>query len=135
MALVDSGNLLVWNTLKLYLPEGTRLSSVYRPAQAQLDFIVKAAKKEKYKFRKEPVLGDRSSWIGALEHLRKLKYKIAEPGRSKHQQGIAYDLAGPDLAKIEAAVRRAVADGSITLARKSANPILVETKNRCVHVE
>jgi hypothetical protein len=135
MALVDTGNLMVWNTLKHYLPPGTRLTSVYRPAQAQLDFIVRKAKKEGYKFTKPAVLGDRSSWIDALKFIRGKGYKVAEPGVSKHQSGVAYDLSGPDLSKIEAGVRKAVADGSITLLRTSKNPILRETTNHCVHVE
>jgi len=135
MALVDTGNQMVWHALKLYLPPGTRLTSVYRPAQAQLDFIVRKAKKEGYTFASQPLLSDRSSWIGALDFIRSKGYKVAEPGVSRHQKGIAYDLSGPDLNTIEAGVRKAVAEGRITLVRDSKSPILRETVNRCVHVE
>ena len=134
MSLVDTANVMVWYTLKPYLPPGTRLSSVYRPASAQLAFIVRKAKKEGYVFEKPPVLHDRDTWIGALQFLRDLDYKIAEPNKSMHQRGIAYDLVGKKLDDIEAGVRRAVKEGRITLA-KTKRPILRETKNNCVHVE
>lgn len=134
MPLVDTANVMVWNALKPYLPPGTRLTSVYRPASEQLAFIVRKAKKEGYVFDTPPVLRDRDSWIGALEFLRARDYKIAEPNKSMHQRGIAYDLAGPDLGRIEKAVHRAVADRRIVLS-KSKHPILRELKNHCVHVE
>jgi hypothetical protein len=77
---------------------------------------------------------DPSSWQGALDFIRDKGYKVAAPGRSAHQQGIAYDFTGPDLQRIESAIRKAVADRRITLAT-SKSAILVETQNRCVHVE
>lgn len=134
MPLMDVGNVLVWHALKLYLPPGTRLTSVYRSPNNQFNFIVQKARKHGYKFAKEPVLGDRSSWIGALEFVRTKGYKVAEPGKSYHQRGMAYDLAGPDLQKIKEAVLKAVAAGSIRLVNKSNN-LIIETQNRCVHVE
>jgi hypothetical protein len=135
MTLVDTGNLMIWYALRPYLPPGTRLTSVYRPAQAQLDFIVRKATKEGYHFAKPPVLGDRTSWAGALGFIRQKGYQVAEPGLSKHQRGMAYDLSGPDLDAIEAAVRKAVAAGRISLLRGSNRPIRPETINRCIHVE
>jgi hypothetical protein len=107
---------------------------VHRPAQAQLDFIVSKARRHGYSFTRTPLLRDRSSWQPALEFIRTKGYKVAEPGKSAHQLGIAYDFSGPDLGKIESAIRRAAADGKITLA-KSKSAILLETHNRCVHVE
>lgn len=135
MALVDTGNRLVWQALKLYLPLGTKLSSCYRPPQAQLDFIVQTARGRGYHFTKFPTLDDESSWSGALAFVRQEGFKVAAPGRSMHQRGMAYDLSGPDLSKIETAVRKAAADGRIRLVQGSPSSILREATNRCVHVE
>jgi hypothetical protein len=134
MAKVDVVNIMIWNELKSYLPRGTILSSVYRPDEHQLKIIVDLATKEKFKFTKPPTLGDRSSWAPALAFLRSKGYEIAEPGKSSHRLGIAYDLKGPDLSKIEAGVRRAVKDGRIMLAQ-TPKPIRHELVNKCVHVE
>jgi hypothetical protein len=46
---------------------------------------------------------------------------------------LAYDLSGSNLTEIEKAVRKAVADGRIRLARPDG--IIVEPHNCCVHVE
>src|SRR5689334_14917681 len=72
MSLVHTANVMVWHALKPYLPPGTRLTSVYRPASEQLAFIVRNAKKEGYVFDKPPVLLERDTWIGALQFLRGL---------------------------------------------------------------
>ena len=134
MPLVDVVNITVWYQLKPYLPLGTAVTSVRRSAKSQFDFIVTKASKHGYKFERSPTLSDPSTWEGALNFIRKKGYKVAAPGKSNHESGIAYDLSGPDLAKIEAAVRRAVADGVITLSG-SKSSILVERENHCVHVE
>ncbi|MGH7617044.1 MAG: hypothetical protein ACREPM_07450 [Gemmatimonadaceae bacterium] len=128
-------NELMWQALKLYLPPGTKLNSVRRPPQEQLDIIVKLARSNGYQFAGLPRLGDESSWSGALAFIRVKGFKVAAPGRSMHQKGLAYDLAGPDLNKIEAAVRKAVSDGRIKLVPGSKSAILQEPKNHCVHVE
>lgn len=135
MALMDTGNMLIWQALKLYLPVGTKLSSCYRPPQAQLNFITQTARAKGYRFTKPPVLSDEGSWTGALTFIRQKGFKVAAPGRSMHQRGLAYDLSGPDLSKIETAVRKAVADGRIRLVQGSRSAILREAKNHCVHVE
>jgi len=135
MALLDTGNTVIWNALKLYLPAGTRLTSVYRPAEAQLQIIVRKARQHGYAFTRAPRLHDRSSWIGALQFLHGKGYQIAEPGISRHQSGMAYDLVGPDLSAIERAVRKAVSEGRITLLRGAKHPLIRETVNHCVHVE
>jgi hypothetical protein len=135
MALIDTGNWLIWQALKLYLPPGTSLSSCYRPAQAQLSFIVQTARAKGYHFTQTPALNNEASWNGALAFIRQKGFKVAAPGRSMHQRGLAYDLSGPDLSKIETAVRKAVAEGRIRLVQGSPSAILRETKNRCVHVE
>lgn len=137
MARLDVGNQLVWQALKFYLPPGTLLTSVYRPAQAQFNIIVRNARKEGFVFAREPTLNDRSSWLEALLYLRKRHYQIAEPGKSLHQRALAYDLSGPDLRKIEVAVRKAVADKRIRLLHGAPRPIRIENiKNqKCVHVE
>jgi hypothetical protein len=132
---MDTGNMLIWQALKLYLPVGTRLSSCYRPPQAQLNFIVQTARAKGYHFARTPVLSDESSWNGALAFIRQKGYKVAAPGKSMHQRGLAYDLSGPDLSKIEAAVRKAVSYKRIRLVQGSPSAILRETKNGCVHVE
>ena len=135
MVLMDVGNQWVLQALKFYLPPGTRLTSVYRPAQAQLNIIVQKARKEGFVFARQPTLAVKSSWVEALQYLRKRGYKIAEPGISRHQSALAYDLSGPDLPKIEAAVRQAVADKRIRLVHGARHPILIEKVNKCVHVE
>jgi len=135
MAYVDTGNYLTWQALKSYLPLGTSLSSCYRPAQAQLAFIVRKAKKEGYTFARPAQLGDESSWSGALALLRKKGYKVAAPGKSNHQKGLAYDLSGPNLQAILTGVEKALAAGRITLLQDSRSSLIIEHKNRCVHVE
>jgi hypothetical protein len=132
--MMDVVNLTVWYQIKPYLPPGTRLTSVHRPAQAQLEFIVSKARKHGFVFQKAATLRERATWHPALEFIRTKGYKVAEPGKSAHQMGIAYDFSGPNLGKIEAAIRRAVADKRITLAQ-SRSAILVEKQNHCVHVE
>lgn len=135
MALLNATNAQIWQALKPYLPPGTSLTSVYRPAAAQLSFIVRKARAHGYRFSKPPVLEQRDTWEDALVFVRKKGYKVAAPGASNHQAGVAYDLSGPNLKKIEEAVRKAVAAGRITLLRTSKTPILPEPKNNCVHVE
>ncbi len=135
MALMDTGNWLVWQAIRFYLPPGTRLASVYRPPQAQLDFIVSKAKKEGHVFSRVPTLHDPSSWQEALKFIRSKGYKVAAPGTSMHQRGLAYDLSGPDLDAIVATVRKAVAHRRIRLVSGSKSSLLKEPKNACVHVE
>lgn len=134
MPVVDAVNLMVWNQIRLLLPAGTVLSSVKRPASAQLAVIVSKASALGYKFARTPTVEDASSWQGALDFLRKKGFKIAAPGRSNHQSGFAYDFTGPDLQAIRSAIMKAAADGRITLAN-SRSALLIEHKNHCVHAE
>jgi hypothetical protein len=134
MPVVDVVNLMVWNQLAPFLPPGSKLTSVRRPPAAQLQFIVNKAKVLGYKFSIAPTLYNPPSWQGALKFLRGKGFKVAAPGRSYHASGIAYDISGPNLALIEAAVRRAVDEKRITL-NKSPSAILIELQNHCVHVE
>jgi hypothetical protein len=131
---VDIVNVMIWNQLKPYLPQGTKLTSVRRTARAQLEFIVKTAEKRGYKFTRTPSVADPASWREAVALLRSKGLKVAPPGRSNHSLGIAYDLSGPDLPNIESGVRKAVQENRITLA-KSPSAILIEPANKCVHVE
>jgi hypothetical protein len=131
---VDVVNLTVWHQIESYLPPGTTLNSVYRSPQEQLNFIVKKARSLGFQFTKTPTVADRASWEPALKFLRARNYKVAPPGKSMHQHWIAYDFGGPDLQKIAAGVRRAVADGRIKLTN-SKDAIKLETANHCVHVE
>ena len=135
VVLVDVVNLMIWNQLRPLLPHGTKLTSVKRPATAQLHFIVVHAEKLGYKFSRSPTVDNQASWEGALEFLRQKGFKVAAPGKSNHQNGIAYDFSGPDLNAIESAVRKAVQQKRITLLANSRSAILQETKNHCVHVE
>jgi hypothetical protein len=64
------------------------LTSVYRSPDAEFSSIVKKARKHGYKFAKDPVLGDRSFWIGALEFVRTKGYKVAQPRKSYHKKGM-----------------------------------------------
>lgn len=133
--LVDVVNLQIWNQLSPFLPAGTKLSSVKRPAKDQLKFIVETSKRLGYQFPREATLDDESSWSGALKFLRDKGYKVAAPGRSNHASGIAYDLAGPDLDAIVAGVQKAVDQRRITLLAGSRSALLKEPQNGCVHVE
>jgi hypothetical protein len=139
LAFVNTKNLMVWNTLKEYLPVGTRLTSAYRSDQMQLNLIISRAEAGGFHFAKTPSLADKSSWQKAYAFLRKQKdYKkrpIAPPGKSMHARGIAYDLTGPDLQKIKKDIETAVADGKIKLLQGSQSNLLIESRARCVHVE
>jgi hypothetical protein len=134
MVLVDVVNLIVWNQLRSIVPPGTRLTSVKRPASAQLQFIVGKSKSLGYVFSEPPVLQREATWRGALDFLRSKGIKVAAPGRSNHQQGIAYDLSGTNLDRIAESVRKAAESGRITLAN-SPSRLLIERANNCVHVE
>lgn len=74
-------NVHVWNNLKRFLPLGTKLTSVYRPAKDQFDIIVRKAKQHGYKFEKTPDLNDRTTWFPALQFLRKKGTKLPNPGK------------------------------------------------------
>ena len=52
MPLMDAGNRLIWQALKLYLPEGTRLTSVRRTALEQLSLLKEKAEKEGFGVKK-----------------------------------------------------------------------------------
>jgi hypothetical protein len=132
---VDSGNLLIWQALRLYLPLDTKLSSVRRPAAEQLAFIKKTAEKNGFLFKTPPTLRDSDSWRPALEFIRSKGYKVAAPGTSMHQRGLAYDLSGPNLNAILEAVKKAVAQKRIHLLQGSKSNLLIEHQNHCVHVE
>lgn len=130
MARLESQHEFVWTILLDYVPEGTRLTSVIRSSQDQLDTIVKFARNENYDFKQPPTLADRGTWFPALTFLRAKNYKIAEPGRSAHQQGLAFDLSGKDLIAIRKAVEQAQLDGRLSIKK-----IIMEWSNHCVHVE
>src|ERR1700674_4676593 len=129
MPLVDAGNLLIWQALKLYLPVGTKLTSCRRPPSEQLDFIRSTAETHGYNFATPPTLANPKSWLPALQFIRTKGYKVAAPGSSKHQKGLAYDLSGPNLDSILAAVKKAVAQGRIRLVQRSTSNLLIERKN------
>jgi len=111
MPWMDAGNRMILQALKLYLPAGTRLTSVHRSPHQQIAFIVRTARQKGYTATRSPILGNRSTWVGALDYIRAKGYRVTEPGRSIHERGLAYDLSGPNLSDIEKAVRKAVAEG------------------------
>jgi len=135
MLKMDTGNLLTWQALKVYLPPGTELKSVWRPPFDQLTIIKKLAEKEGFRFKMNPTVSDPASWQPALEFIRSKGYKVAAPGHSMHQRGLAYDLVGPNLTIIYNAVKKAVSENRIRLVRDSKDNLIIETKNRVVHVE
>jgi hypothetical protein len=135
MPFVDSGNMLIWQALKLYLPFGTKLTSCRRAPSEQLAFIKTTAEKHGYRFNTPPTIGDSTSWQPALDFIRSKGYKVASPGASMHQRGLAYDLSGPNLNAIVSAVQKAVSQGRIRLVAGSRSKLLIEKKNNCVHVE
>ena len=125
----------VWQCLKLYLPRGTRLTSVYRSDAHQLELIVERAEKHGYKFAKTPKVSDPSTWHDAWRLANTKRDPIAKPGSSVHRLGMAYDLTGPDLAQIKAAIVKAATDGRIVLAPERPNWTNPRLEGRCVHVE
>ncbi|HXF28169.1 MAG TPA: hypothetical protein VN610_12885 [Bryobacteraceae bacterium] len=135
MPLVDVGNTLIWQCLKLYLLVGTRLTSVRRSPEDQLALIVGRARKKGYIFKRLPTVADEFSWSQAWQLVNTAENPIAKPGRSMHQKGLAYDLSGRDLNAIFAAVNKASSTGGIHLIpprRGWNNPRL---EGGCVHVE
>src|SRR5206468_3536283 len=90
---MNAGNDMIWQCFKLYLPPGTLLPSVHRPADEQLAIIVQRAKEKGYQFKRTATVADESSWIEAWKLVNTKKNPVAKPGRSMHQKGLAYDLA------------------------------------------
>jgi hypothetical protein len=134
---LDKRTELIWQAFKFYLPAGTRLSEVIRPPMAQLELIVRYAKKEGYQFKRTPALADRSTWEPALLFLKSRGYNIAVPGTSMHERGYAFDLTGPDLNRIAEGLLKAAGQNRIHLmpARRNWPNPKIETTNHCVHVE
>jgi len=125
----------VWQCLRLYLPPGTRLTSVYRSDEHQLAVIVERAKARGYKFSGPPTLSNPSTWLDAWRLASTRRDPIAKPGSSQHRLAKAYDLTGPDLAAIEAAIKKAAADGRIVLAPARPHWNNPRREGHCVHVE
>jgi hypothetical protein len=125
----------VWQCLKLYLSPQTILSCVYRSDQDQLDIIVERAKAKGYKFQRPPTLADEASWRGAWHAINTKLNPVAKPGFSKHRNGIAYDLGGPDLPAIVLGINKAAAAAAINLAPKRHNFDNPALEGHCIHVE
>lgn len=143
MVLLDRRTELIWQAFKLYMPPGTTLNDVIRPAEEQLRIIVKDAKNLGYRFTNLPRLQLPSSWEPALKFIRNRGFDVAAPGASRHAQRYAFDLGHSpsatdhDLEAIAAGLRTAAANRRITLMPPRGhwpNP-KIELKNRCVHVE
>jgi hypothetical protein len=128
-------NEAIWQCLKLYLPPHTTLSCVYRSDEDQLAIIVDRATKRGYKFGKPPSVSDASSWMNAWRMVNTMWNPVAKPGHSTHRLGIAYDLAGPDLPKIAAAIQKAASDKAVQLAPARPGWENPRLEGHCVHVE
>ena len=135
MPLMDVGNTLIWQCLKLYLPLGTRLTSVRRTPQDQLALIVERAKRKGYAFKRPATVGDQSSWLEAWNLVNSATNPIAKPGGSMHQKGLAYDLSGPNLNQVFAAVKKAASTGGIHLIPPRPGWDNPRLEGGCVHVE
>jgi hypothetical protein len=132
---INQYNDAIWNCLKLYLPPLTVLSCVYRTNEDQLQIIVERAKKRGYKFSRPPKVSDRGSWITAWHLVNTRTNPVAQPGYSTHRLGIAYDLGGPDLPKIVAAIKKAALARAIQLAAPRPGFENPKLEGTCVHVE
>jgi hypothetical protein len=126
---------MIWQCFKLFLPPGTRLTSVRRSADDQLALIVRRAKDKGYIFKRQPTVEDESSWLEAWQLVNTPSNPIARPGRSMHQKGLAYDLSGPNLGTIFGAVKRAAQWGRIRLIRPRVGWENPRLEGGCVHVE
>lgn len=125
----------VWMCLKLYLPQRTTLSCVYRTDEDQLQIIVERATKRGYRFSRPPTVSDPASWLAAWQLVNTRTNPVARPGSSTHRIGIAYDLAGPDLPDIVAAIQEAASTGAIRLAPRRPGFDNPKLEGHCVHVE
>jgi len=125
----------VWQCLKLYLPPLTTLSCVYRSDEDQLAIIVERAKARGFKFSHPPRVSDPSSWLPAWHLVNTKQNPVARPGSSTHRLGIAYDLTGPDLSKIVAAIQKAASLRAIQLAPRRSGFDNPKLEGHCVHVE
>jgi hypothetical protein len=126
--------------MKLYLPPHTILSSVYRSPEDQLAEIVKRAKAVGFRFSRAPSVDDPSTWTAAYNLVNNHRNPIAKPGSSRHQRGVAFDLA-PDL---HGPSRQAIMDGLGKAAKAGAIHLMPPARagwtnprmeGRCVHVE
>lgn len=126
----------IWYALRPYLPPGTRLTSVIRSPQDQLDELKRLAESTGYVWELPPVLEEPASWSAALEWVRRKGKDIAKPAWSRHQKGHAFDLAGPDLEAIVDGIGKAVLAKAVFLEHRPGwkNPA-IEQGNGCVHLE
>ncbi len=114
------------------LPNGTRLTSGFRAASDQLGVIRHYAQVEGISLPPNMRVEKPETWRPVLAELRKRGYIIADPDKTPHssQDLIVFDLAGPNQAAIESAVRRAKDKGLVKIER-----IIREGPKQAVHVE
>jgi hypothetical protein len=114
------------------LPNGTRLTSGFRAASDQLSVIRHYAQVEGIAIPANMRVEKPETWRPILAELRKRNYIIADPDKTPHSSDdlIVFDLAGPNQAAIEAAVRRAKDKGLVKIER-----IIREGPRQAVHVE
>jgi FHA domain len=114
------------------LPNGTRLTSGFRAASDQLSVIRHYAQVEGIKVPANMRVEKPETWRPILAQLRNKGYTIADPDKTPHSSDdlIVFDLAGPNQAAIEAAVRKARDKGLVRIER-----IIREGPRQAVHVE
>ena len=131
---------LVLTEISSYIPNSTMVISAFRSREKQVDIIESYARKEKYtKFSKKNIdFADKKEWRPALKYLRGKGYKIATPGHSRHETGIALDLihlpnsSRKYLVEIKKAFSKAESEGKI----KILSDIIEWGKlQKCYHVE
>jgi hypothetical protein len=82
-----------------------------------------------------PKVSDPASWLGAWHKVNTKTNPVAKPGGSTHRVGKAYDLSGPDLPKLVAAIQKAASLGAIKLSKPRPHWDNPRLEGTCVHVE
>lgn len=136
----DFSRRLTFAILLPYLPAGTQMSSGYRSPHDQLDVIYELARRYNHARPSDAIalprrdqmrLDDPDSWLPTLMGLRARGYIVNAPTGTPHATDRAvFDLAGADLAAIEAGCRQAEKEGVVRFRQ-----ILREPVNRAVHVD
>lgn len=136
----DFSRRLTFAILLPYLPAGTQMSSGYRSPHDQLDVIYELARRYNVArpsdaivlpHRDQMRVDDPDSWLPTLMGLRARGYMVNAPTSTPHATDRAvFDLAGADLAAIEAGCRQAEREGVVRFRQ-----ILREPINHAVHVD
>jgi hypothetical protein len=128
----DTLALLAFYLLKTYLPPGTHLASGFRTSQDQTRIIRQYAEHEDIPVPNEMKADDPKTWGPVLARLRAAGYKIADPGKSQHENEnlIVLDLSRPPLSEIQKGCLTAQDKGIILITHT-----IKEHKNGAFHIE